>query len=65
MTKITLLLLGKRGMNARLNGALAGVELQVQKMSQYQTAMSIERAQIAQSEDPTLDSPSPLKELVA
>ncbi|MBS0604643.1 MAG: transcription termination/antitermination protein NusA [Verrucomicrobia bacterium] len=47
--------LGKRGMNARLNGELAGVELQVQKMSQYQTAMNIERAQIAQSEDPTLD----------
>jgi transcription termination/antitermination protein NusA len=47
--------LGKRGMNARLNGELAGVELQVQKMSQYQTAMNIERAQIAQAEDPTLD----------
>ncbi len=47
--------LGKRGMNARLNGDLAGVELQVQKNSQYQAAMNIERAQIAQSEDPTLD----------
>ena len=47
--------LGKRGMNARLNGELAGVELQVQKMSQYQAAMNIERAQIAQSEDPSLD----------
>jgi N utilization substance protein A len=49
--------LGKRGMNARLNGELAGVELQVQKMSQYQTAMNIERAQIAQSEDDSLDAP--------
>lgn len=47
--------LGKRGMNARLNGELAGVELQVQKMSQYQTAMNMERAQLALSEDPTLD----------
>jgi N utilization substance protein A len=47
--------LGKRGMNARLNGDLAGVELQVQKNSQYQAAMNIERAQIAQSEDQTLD----------
>jgi N utilization substance protein A len=47
--------LGKRGMNARLNGELIEVELQVQKMSQYQAAMNIERAQIAQSEDPTLD----------
>lgn len=47
--------LGKRGMNARLNGELAGVELQVQKMSQYQAAMNLERAQIAQSEDQSLD----------
>ncbi len=47
--------LGKRGMNARLNGELAGVELQVQKMSQYQAAMNVERAQIAQADDPTLD----------
>lgn len=47
--------LGKRGMNARLNGELAGVELQVQKMSQYQTTMNIERAQLAQIDDPTLD----------
>ncbi len=47
--------LGKRGMNARLNGELAGVELQVQKMSQYQAAMNIERAQLALIEDPTLD----------
>ncbi len=47
--------LGKRGMNARLNGDLAGVELHVQKMSQYQNAMNIERAQIALADDPTLD----------
>ncbi len=47
--------LGKRGMNARLNGELAGVELQVQKMSQYQAAMNIERAQLAQVDDPSLD----------
>ena len=47
--------LGKRGMNARLNGELAGVELQVQKMSQYQTAKNIERAQLAQADDPSLD----------
>lgn len=47
--------LGKRGMNARLNGELAGVELQVQKMSQHQAAMHIERARLAESEDPALD----------
>ncbi len=47
--------LGKRGMNARLNGALIDGELQVQKMSQYHALMNIERAQIASSDDPTLD----------
>ncbi|MBS0621304.1 MAG: transcription termination/antitermination protein NusA [Verrucomicrobia bacterium] len=49
--------LGKRGMNARLNGDLAEVELQVQKMSQYQAEKDLERAQIASSDDPTLDEP--------
>jgi transcription termination/antitermination protein NusA len=49
--------LGKRGMNARLNADLAEVDLQVQKMSQYQEAMTLERAQIALAEDPTLDAP--------
>jgi N utilization substance protein A len=35
--------LGKRGMNARLNGELIGVELQVQKMSDYQQIATIQR----------------------
>ncbi|MES2345658.1 MAG: transcription termination factor NusA [Chlamydiota bacterium] len=47
--------LGKRGMNARLNGALADVELDVQKMSDYQATISQERTQLASSEDPRLD----------
>lgn len=49
--------LGKRGMNARLNGELIGAELHVQKMSQYQSAMNIERAQLALADDPALDEP--------
>lgn len=49
--------LGKRGMNARLNGELANVELQVQKLSQYQTEMHLKSAELAQSDDPTLDEP--------
>ena len=49
--------LGKRGMNARLNGQLLDVELLVQKMSDYQNALSIERAQLALGNDPTLDEP--------
>ena len=49
--------LGKRGMNARLCGALIGIELDVQRMSEYQTTMNIQRAQLALMDDPTLDEP--------
>lgn len=49
------IVLGKRGMNARLNGALAEVELDVQKMSDYQSAMTQQRSQLASLEDPRLD----------
>ncbi len=47
--------LGKRGMNARLNGELIGAELQVQKMSEYQQIAAIQRQQLAASADPSLD----------
>ncbi|HAZ15449.1 MAG: transcription termination factor NusA [Chlamydiae bacterium GWC2_50_10] len=49
--------LGKRGMNARLNGQLIGAELDVQRMTDYQKVMSIQRAEMAASEDATLDEP--------
>jgi transcription termination/antitermination protein NusA len=49
--------LGKRGMNARLNGQLINAELLVQKMSEYQAALTIERTQMASENDPTLDQP--------
>jgi transcription termination/antitermination protein NusA len=47
--------LGKRGMNARLNGELIGMDLHVQRWSDYQAAMNLERVQMAASDDPTLD----------
>jgi len=47
--------LGKRGMNARLNGQLIGVDLQIQKMTDYQNSLTAQRQQLAASEDPTLD----------
>lgn len=53
--------LGKRGMNARLIGHLIGIELDVQRMSEYQTAMNIQRTQIALIDDPTLDEKLELK----
>lgn len=49
--------LGKRGMNAKLNGDLCSVHLHVQKMSQYQATMDLERAQLAEIADPSLDEP--------
>jgi transcription termination/antitermination protein NusA len=49
------LVLGKRGMNARLNGALIGYELQVQKMSDYQQITSLQRQQFATDGDSSLD----------
>ena len=42
-------------MNARLNGQLVRVELEVQKMSEYQAAMLLQRAHLASLDDPTLD----------
>lgn len=47
--------LGKRGMNARLNGDLIGYDLEVQKMSDYNKAMAIQRNELASSNDPSLD----------
>lgn len=49
--------IGKRGMNARLNGELIEAELQVQKLSDYQTQMHLKGAELAQSDDPSLDLP--------
>lgn len=49
--------IGKRGMNAKLNSDLIGYELEVQKMTDYRKSMAIQRAELAHSEDPTLDEP--------
>lgn len=47
--------IGKWGMNATLNGKLIGFEVEVQKMSDYNRAMAIQRAELAESDDPTLN----------
>lgn len=49
--------IGKKGMNARLNGQLIGYELEVQRMTDYNLAMSIQRSELVDSEDPLLDVP--------
>jgi N utilization substance protein A len=49
--------IGKRGMNARLIGELIGYEIEVQRMSEYNKALEIQRIQLAESNDPSLDKP--------
>lgn len=45
--------IGKKGMNARLNSRLIGFDLEVQRMSDYNRTMAI----LATTDDPTLDQP--------
>lgn len=49
--------IGKKGMNARLNSRLIGYELEVQKMADYNRAMTIQRFELAATDDPMLDQP--------
>lgn len=49
--------IGKKGMNARLNSQLIEHELEVQKMSDYNRALSLQRLELAASDDPTFDEP--------
>jgi N utilization substance protein A len=49
--------IGKRGMNARLNGQLIGYDIEVQRMSDYNRTRAIQRSELASSDDPTLDEP--------
>lgn len=47
--------IGKKGMNARLNSQLIGYELEVQRMNDYTRAAAIQRTELAASDDPELD----------
>lgn len=50
--------IGKRGYNAKLNADLVGYELlEVQRMTEYNRAMSVQRVELSLSEDPALDKP--------
>jgi N utilization substance protein A len=49
--------IGKKGMNARLNSQLIGYELEVQRMAEYNHAMAVERTELATSNEPWLDKP--------
>lgn len=49
--------IGKKGMNARLNSRLIEYELEVQRMTDYNKAMAIQRSELAAADDPALDEP--------
>lgn len=49
--------IGKKGMNARLNSRLIGYDLEVQRMTDYNRTMAIQRQELASTDDPTLDQP--------
>lgn len=49
--------IGKKGMNARLNSQLIGYDLEVQRMTDYNRTMAIQRQELASTNDPTLDQP--------
>lgn len=47
--------IGKKGMNARLNSRLLGYELEVQRMRDYKLERNFRLAELADSDDPSLD----------
>lgn len=51
------LVIGKRGMNARLCGELIDCEVDVVRTGIYQRQIAMERRQLADDEDPSLDKP--------
>lgn len=49
--------IGKKGMNARLNGHLIGYDLEIQRMSDYNRTIAMQCIELASADDPTLDEP--------
>lgn len=51
------IVIGKKGMNARLNGRMIGKELSVKKMSVYQAEMNIQDKAMVEEDSQLLDEP--------
>jgi N utilization substance protein A len=47
--------IGKKGMNARLIGQMIGRDIDVQKISEYQKLLSIQMAELAETAEPSFD----------
>lgn len=57
------IVLGKRGQNVRLTGELIGYNLEVQRMTDYMKAVSIQQLELASSDDASLDEALSLEEI--
>lgn len=56
--------IGKRGMNARLTGSLLDYQVEVQPMTKYNKSMELQRAELAEGEDrPELDAPLQIEDV--
>jgi N utilization substance protein A len=51
------IVIGKKGLNARLLSRLLNSEIDVQKITEHQKLISIRLTELGESEDPTLDEP--------
>ena len=49
------IVIGKKGMNARLIGQMLDKDIEVQKLSEYQKILAIRMAELSESEDASLD----------
>ncbi len=49
------IVIGKKGMNARLIGQMIGKEIDVQKLSEYQKLLTIQMAELSDSQNPEFD----------
>ncbi|WP_194844397.1 transcription termination factor NusA [Candidatus Clavichlamydia salmonicola] len=56
-------IIGKKGINARLISQMLGYELEVQRMSEYNKLLEIQRLQLAESDNPQLDQPLELENI--
>ncbi|ANH79059.1 transcription termination factor NusA [Candidatus Chlamydia sanziniae] len=55
--------IGKRGINARLISQILDYELEVQRMSEYNKLLEIQRLQLAEFDSPHLDQPLEMEEI--
>jgi N utilization substance protein A len=56
-------IIGKRGMNAKLTSELIGKEFKAKKISEYQKLVTVQVAELSESDNPILDEPLKIENL--